>query len=225
MRGSIRLSAISRLGTVWVFTHDSIAVGEDGPTHEPVEHYAALRAIPELLFFRPADANETAWAWRAAVANRHRPSVLSLTRQKVPTLDRSRFAGPEGLVRGAYVLNPEVERPDLLLLATGSEVSLIVDAAGQLTTDGVKVRLVSMPCWELFAEQEPAYRDAVLPPAVHARLGVEAGVALGWERWTGCHGDTLTLDRFGASAPGSRVMKELGYTVDNVVARARALLR
>jgi transketolase len=225
MRGSIRLSAISRVGSIWVFTHDSIGVGEDGPTHQPVEHYAALRAIPELLFFRPADANETAWAWRMAVTNRHRPSVLSLTRQKVPTLDRSRFAGAEGLARGAYVLNPDVDRPDILLLATGSEVGLIVEAARQLAGDGVKVRLVSMPCWELFAEQEPSYRDAVLPPAVEARLAVEAGVPLGWERWTGCHGDVLGLDRFGASAPGPRVMKELGFTVENVLARARALLR
>jgi transketolase len=225
MRGSIRLSAISRLGTVWVFTHDSIGVGEDGPTHEPVEHYAALRAIPDLLFFRPADANETAWAWRTAIANRHRPSVLSLTRQNVPTLDRSRFAGAEGLARGGYVLNPDVDRPDLILLATGSEVGLIVDAARQLAADKVKVRLVSMPCWELFAEQEPSYRDAVLPPAVSARLAVEAGVQLGWERWTGCHGDVLGLDRFGASAPGPLVMKELGFTVENVLARARALLR
>jgi len=225
MRGSIRLSAISRLGTVWVFTHDSIGVGEDGPTHQPVEHYAALRAIPELLFFRPGDANETAWAWRTAIANRHRPSVLALTRQKIPTLDRTKFAGPEGLARGAYVLNPEVERPDLILLSSGSEVSLIVDAAAQLAADGVKVRLVSMPCWELFEEQDPSYRNAVLPPSVRKRLAVEAGVTLGWERWTGLDGATLTLDRFGASAPGPTVMKELGFTVENVVARARALLR
>jgi len=225
MRGSIRLSAISRLGTVWVFTHDSIGVGEDGPTHQPVEHYAALRAIPELLFFRPGDANETAWAWRTAIANRHRPSVLALTRQKIPTLDRTKFAGPEGLARGAYVLNPEVERPDLILLSSGSEVSLIVDAATQLAADGVKVRLVSMPCWELFEEQEPSYRDAVLPPSVRKRLAVEAGVTLGWERFTGLDGDTVTLDRFRASAPGPRVMQELGFTVENVGARARALLR
>jgi transketolase len=225
MRGAIRLSAVARLGSIWVFTHDSIAVGEDGPTHQPVEHYAALRAIPDLLFIRPADANETAWAWHVAIENRHRPTVLALTRQNVPTLDRARLAPADGLRRGAYVLDPSVRDPQLLLLATGSEVHLVVEAAARLAAKGIAARCVSMPCWELFAEQDDAYREAVLPRGVRARLAVEAGVTLGWERWVGLDGDTVTLDRFGASAPGGRVQQELGFTVDHVVARAERLLR
>ncbi|MCW5892461.1 MAG: transketolase [bacterium] len=225
MRGAIRVSSIAKLGTVWVFTHDSIGVGEDGPTHQPVEHYAALRAIPDLLFFRPGDANETAWAWRLAIENRHRPSVLALTRQNVPTLDRARFAPAEGVARGAYVLNPDVADPQLLLLASGSEVGLTVAAARTLAQRGVRVRLVSMPCWELFEEQPAAYRESVLPSSVRARLAVESGVTLGWHRWVGLEGDCLTLDRFGASAPGPRVQAELGFTADHVVERAERLLR
>ncbi len=224
MRPAVRLSAIMRLGSLWVYTHDSIGVGEDGPTHQPVEHFAALRAIPDLLFIRPADANETAWAWRVAIANRRRPTALALTRQNVPTLDRSRYASAEGLTRGAYVLNPGLQSPDLILIATGSEVALIVEAEKRLAELGIKARLVSMPCWELFDEQTAEYRESVLPAAVAARLAVEAGVSLGWHRWTGPQGDTLTLDRYGASAPAARVFKELGFTVDNVVAKARALL-
>ena len=204
MRPAIRLSALSELGTVWVYTHDSIGLGEDGPTHQPVEHYAALRAIPDLLFIRPCDANETVWAWRVAIENRHRPTVLALTRQNVPTLDRGRFASRRGRSsRGAYVLNPEVDRPDLVLLATGSELQLIVAAEKLLAAQGIRARLVSMPCWELFDEQPAAYRDEVLPPTVGPRLAVEAGVSLGWHRWVGPRGDVLALDRFGASAPAT----------------------
>ncbi len=225
MRPAVRLSAISKLGTVWVYTHDSIGVGEDGPTHQPVEHYAALRAIPDLLFFRPGDANETAWAWRLAIENRHRPSVLALTRQNLPTLDRTLFASAENVRRGAYVLNPGVDRPDVLLLATGSEVHLIVEAATLLEQRGLRARLVSMPCWELFLEQPDDYRESVLPAAVTKRVGVEAGVSLGWYRWVGSGGATVTLDRFGASAPGDRVMKELGLTAEHVAKKAEALIR
>jgi transketolase len=224
MRGAVRLSALGGLGTVWVYTHDSIGVGEDGPTHQPVEHYAALRAIPDLLFVRPADANETAWAWRIAIERRTHPTVLALTRQNVPTLDRTRFAPADGVRKGAYVLNPEVERPQVLLLASGSEVHLAVAAETLLAARGIRARLVSMPCWELFEEQPPAYRDAVLPPAVGARLAVEAGVGLGWHRWVGPQGDLVTLDRFGASAPAARVMQEFGFTAEHVADRAARLL-
>jgi transketolase len=225
MRPAIRLSAISKLGTVWVYTHDSIGVGEDGPTHQPVEHYAALRAIPDLLFFRPGDANETAWAWRLAIENRHRPSVLALTRQNLPILDRTVFAPADNVRRGAYVLNPAVDRPDVLLLATGSELHLIVEAAALLEKKGIRARLVSMPCWELFLEQSDDYRESVLPDAIRKRVGVEAGVSLGWSRWVGLDGATVTLDRFGASAPGDRVMRELGFTTEHVVKAAEDLVR
>jgi transketolase len=224
MRPAVRLSAIMKVGSVWVYTHDSVGVGEDGPTHQPVEHYAALRAIPDLLFIRPADANETAWAWRIAIENRHRPTALALTRQNVPTLDRSIYASAEGLTRGAYVLNPGLQSPDLILIATGSEVALIVEAEKKLAEQGISARLVSMPCWELFDEQSAGYRDSVLPAAVTARLAVEAGVSLGWHRWVGPQGGLLTLDRYGASAPAARIFKELGFTVENVVARAKAVL-
>ncbi len=223
MRAAVRLSAIMETGCVWVYTHDSIGLGEDGPTHQAVEHYAALRAIPHLLFIRPADANETTWAWQVAIANRHRPTALALTRQAVPTLDRTHLASAEGLRRGAYVLNPSVTDPNLILMATGSEVQLIVGAEKALTERGHQVRLVSMPCWELFEEQTAEYRESVLPATVTARLAVEAGVAQGWHRWVGDHGATLTQDGYGASAPAPRLFKEFGFTVDNVVAKALAL--
>ena len=227
MRPPVRLSALSRLGSIWVYTHDSVGIGEDGPTHQPVEHFIALRAIPELLFIRPADANETVWAWRVAIGNRNRPTVLALTRQAVPTLDRSVYGSAEGLTRGAYVLNVRSEssrQPDIILIATGSEVQLIVTAEGRLAPRGVKVRLVSMPCGELFEEQTPEYRESVLPSSVTTRLAVEAGRSLGWERWVGPGGAIIALDRYGASAPGDVVMKELGFTADRVVRAAEALL-
>jgi transketolase len=224
MRPSVRLSALTHLPVVWAWTHDSIGLGEDGPTHQPVEHYAALRAIPNLWFIRPADANETAYAWKVALAREDGPVALSLTRQKVPTLDRSELGAASGVEQGAYVLW-ESGDPDLLLIATGSEVALALDAGRKIAAEnGTGVRVVSMPCWELFEEQPQSYRDDVLPPEVRARLSVEAGVAQGWERWVGDNGDSLALDRFGASAPGPTVMAELGYTVDNVVARATSVL-
>jgi transketolase len=227
MRPALRLSALMRIGTIWVFTHDGIGIGEDGPTHQAVEHYMALRAIPDLLFIRPADANETVYAWKVAIENRHRPTALALTRQNVPVLDRSVLAPASGLLRGGYVLNPRSPGsadPELILIATGSEVALIVAAEKVLTERGVRVRLVSLPCWELFEEQPEDYREAVLPKSVRARLAVETGVTLGWERWIGEAGDTVTLDRFGASAPGPVLMKEFGFTVDNVVAKALRLV-
>jgi len=224
MRPAIRLSALSRLGAIWVYTHDSIGLGEDGPTHQAVEHYMALRAIPDLVFIRPADANETAWGWRVAIENRHRPTALALTRQNLPTLDRTRYAPAEGLRRGAYVLNPTLSAPDIVLIATGSEVQHIVAAERRLAEKGVKARLVSMPSWELFAEQAKDYRESVLPAALTRRLSVEAGVTLGWHQWVGERGETIGIDRFGASAPGPTLMKEFGFTAEHVVARALAIL-
>jgi transketolase len=192
-----------------------------------VEHFLALRAIPDLLFIRPGDANETAWAWKIAIRERHRPTAMALTRQNVPTLDRSVYASAEGLTRGAYVLNPRsggAARPDIILIATGSEVQLIVSAEAILSSKGITARLVSMPCWELFEEQSAEYRESVLPRSVTARLAVEMGSSLGWERWTGTDGATVTLDRFGASAPGEVLMKEFGFTTARVVGAAEALL-
>ena len=224
MRPAVRLSALMHVPVVWAWTHDSIGLGEDGPTHQPVEHYAALRAIPNLWFIRPADANETVYAWKLAFDRDDGPVALSLTRQKLPTLDRSELAPASGVERGAYALWESGE-PDLILIATGSEVPLALEAGRKLVAaNGTGVRVVSMPCWELFAEQPQSYRDEVLPPDVRARLSVEAGVAQGWERWVGEQGDSLSLERFGASAPGGTVMKELGFNVDNVVVRATALL-
>jgi transketolase len=225
MRPPIRLAALMRLHVVHVYTHDSIALGEDGPTHQPVEQLANLRAIPNLIVIRPADANETAVAWRVAVETRDRPVVLVLTRQDVPTLDRSRYAAANGLRRGAYVLSDATSgKPEMILLASGSEVGLIVAAAKRLQQQGIAVRCVSMPSWELFEALPQAERDAVLPPSVSARLAVELGVRQGWDRYIGAHGDMLGVERFGASAPFEVLLREYGFTVDNVCARAKALL-
>ncbi|HSS26998.1 MAG TPA: transketolase, partial [Usitatibacter sp.] len=226
MRPAIRLSALMGLHTVQVFTHDSIALGEDGPTHQPVEHLAALRAIPDLTVIRPGDANEAAMAWRVAMESRGHPVALILSRQNLPTLDRTRYASAEGLRRGAYVLlDAKGGKPDLILIATGSEVSLIVGAADKLAADGIAVRCVSMPSWELFEALSQAERDKVLPPSVTARLAVEAGIAQGWERYVGEAGDVLSIERFGASAPGDVMLKEFGFTVDNVCKHAKALVK
>ena len=225
MRPPIRLAALSRLHVVHVFTHDSIALGEDGPTHQPVEQLANLRAIPNVIVLRPADANETAIAWRVAVETRDRPVLLALTRQDVPTLDRTRFAAADGLRRGAYVLSEASNgKPELILIASGSEVGLIVAAAAKLQSQGIAVRCVSMPSWELFDALPQAERDNVLPPGVTSRLAVELGVAQGWHRYVGDRGDVLSVERFGASAPGQVVLREYGFTVDAVCARATALL-
>jgi transketolase len=225
MRPAIRLAALMGLHVVHVFTHDSIALGEDGPTHQPVEQLASLRAIPRLTVIRPADANETAVAWKVAVETRDRPVLLALTRQDVPTLDRSRYASADGLRRGAYVLSDSKNgQPALILIASGSEVGLILAAAERLQGEDIAVRCVSMPSWELFDVQPQAYRDQVLPPNVPARLAVELGVSQGWCHYVGAHGDMLGVERFGASAPADVLLREYGFTVDNVVARARALL-
>jgi transketolase len=217
MRPAVRLSALSRLSSVWAWTHDSVGLGEDGPTHQPVEHYAALRAIPFLWFVRPADATETVGAWKVALEREDGPVALALSRQKLPTLEQSTV---DGVGRGAYVLWESDDAPELILIATGSEVHVALEAAQQLE---VSTRVVSMPCWELFEAQGAEYRDEVLPPDVKARLSVEAGVKLGWKQWVGDEGDSISIEHFGASAPGATVLEKFGYTVDNVVARALAL--
>ena len=225
MRPPIRLAALMCLHVVYVFTHDSLALGEDGPTHQPVEQLANLRAIPNLTVIRPADANETAVAWRVALETRDRPVVLVLTRQDLPTLDRSRYAAADGLRRGAYVLSDAPNgKPELILLASGSEAGLIVAAAERLQTQGIGVRCVSIPSWELFEVLSQAERDVVLPPSIGARLAVELGVRQGWDRFIGAQGDMLGVERFGASAPSEVLLREYGFTVDNVCARAKALL-
>jgi transketolase len=230
MKPAIRLAALSEVQVIYVFTHDSIGLGEDGPTHQPIEQLAGLRAIPHLFVIRPADAHEVREAWRVAILRRHRPTALALTRQKVPLIDRALYASAEGARRGAYVLaeaeaaEGEKTTPRLILIATGSEVSLALEARAALQKDGVPTRVVSMPCIELFEEQAENYRDEVLPPSTRARLAVEAGVRLGWDRYVGPHGDVLCLDRFGGSAPGEVAMRELGFTAENVIKRARALL-
>jgi len=225
LRPALRLAAVSHLGSIWIFTHDSIGVGEDGPTHQPVEQLAALRAIPNLVTLRPADANEVREAWKIAIENRHRPAALVLTRQPVPTLDRSVYAPAAGVRRGAYVLaNLGQGTPQIILMASGSEVALISNAGQRLAEQGVAIRLVSFPSWELFDEQEPAYQEAVLPPEVEARLAVEAGVPQGWHRWVGSRGRVLGIDRYGASAPASTVFEKYGFTVEHVVKMATELL-
>ena len=225
MRPSIRLAALSGLHVVHVFTHDSIAVGEDGPTHQPIEQLAGLRAIPNLTLIRPADANETACAWRVAVETRGRPVLLALSRQDVPTLNRSQLAAADGLRQGAYVLSEASGgKPQLILIASGAEVGLIVAAAERLIGEGIAVRCVSMPSWDLFDAQPPEYRRSVLPPEVPARLAVEAGSPQGWYRYVGDRGEVLGIERFGASAPGETVLREYGFSVDNVCRCAKALL-
>jgi transketolase len=231
MRPAIRLAALSEVQVIYVFTHDSIGLGEDGPTHQPIEHVAALRAIPHLFVIRPADPAEVSEAWRIAILRRHAPTALALTRQKVGVIDRSRFAKADGLRRGGYILadaepivGAEGAAPQLILIATGSEVSLALEAREKLQADGIATRVVSLPCWELFEEQTEDYRDEVLPPGVTARLGIEAGIRQGWDRYVGAQGDVICLDRFGASAPGDVVMRELGFNIENVLNHARALL-
>jgi transketolase len=226
MRPSIRLAALMELGVIYVFTHDSIAVGEDGPTHQPVEHLAALRAIPRLVVIRPGDANETAAAWRVAIETRDRPVALILSRQNVPTLDRSRLAAADGLRKGAYILaDAPGGKPDIVLIGTGSELFLVLAARQKLLERKIDARVVSMPSWELFDEQPKDYRDSVLPSSIRPRLAVEAGLPQGWHRYVGDGGDMLGVERFGASAPGNVVMEKLGFTVEHVVERAITLLK
>jgi transketolase len=230
MKPAIRLAALSEVQVIYVFTHDSIGLGEDGPTHQPIEHLAALRAVPHLYVIRPADPHETREAWRIAIKRREAPTALVLTRQKVPVLDQTKYAPAAGAQRGAYILAEAEDgehkkaTPALILLATGSEVSLALEAREALQQEGTPTRVVSMPCWELFEEQSKEYRAEVLPPTVTARLSIEAGARLGWDRYVGSQGDCISIDRFGASAPGDVVLKELGFNVENVLNHARGLL-
>ncbi len=225
MRPAVRLSALAHYPSIWVYTHDSIGLGEDGPTHQPVEHLAALRAIPNLAVIRPADANEVAQAWKVAVSRRHAPTALVLTRQALPILDRTIYAPADGLLRGAYVLADMGDAdPELILMATGSEVSLIIDAGARLASEGLNVRLVSFPCWELFEDQDEDYRQRVLPPHIKNRLSVEAAVSQGWERWVGDQGGSISVEQFGASAPYKVIFEHYGLTVENIIAKARQLI-
>jgi transketolase len=224
-RPAIRLSAIMEIPTIHVFTHDSIGVGEDGPTHQPVEQLPSLRAIPGLITIRPADANEVVEAWRVIMRLQHQPAILVLSRQPMPTLDRRRYAAANGLAKGAYILaDAEGGKPDLILIGTGSEVALCIGAATHLAAEGVAVRVVSMPSWELFEQQNQAYRDSVLPPEVTARVSVEQAATFGWERYVGQNGAMIGMARFGASAPLKELQKKFGFTVDHVVEVARKLL-
>jgi transketolase len=226
MRGSVRLAALSGLHVVYVWTHDSVGLGEDGPTHQPVEHYAALRAIPNLWFVRPGDGNETAAAWALAVERQDGPIALALTRQKLPTLPGTAERARTGVARGGYVLREASGgTPAVILIGTGSELQLAFAAAEGLERDGIPARVVSLPCWELFEAQEPAYRDSVLPPAVRKRVSVEVGVPLGWERWVGDEGAVIGLDHFGASAPAGTIFEQLGFTAERVTDVARRVVR
>ena len=225
MRGAIRLSALSHLQTIWVMTHDSIGLGEDGPTHQPVEHLASLRAIPNLVVIRPADANETAEAWRVAINRKHGPTLIALTRQAVPTYDRNKYAKSSQLEKGAYVLaDLGVGEPEIILMASGSEVSLVMAAGQRMADEGVSVRVVSFPSWELFNSTTPEYRNSVLPAATTKRLAVEMGVSQGWEKWVGDEGVIISMDTFGASAPYKQLMEKFGFTVENIYSIAIKLL-
>lgn len=225
MRGALRISALSAFKSIWVFTHDSIGLGEDGPTHQPVEHALALRAMPNMTVIRPCDANEVAQAWRVAINNQEGPTSLLLSRQGVPTLSRDKFASAEGLQKGAYVLaDLGTGEPEIILMATGSEVSLIVEAGQQLEAKGHAVRLVSFPSWELFSKQDAAYQDAVLLPHINVRISVEAGVTMGWERWVGPFGKSIGVDRFGSSAPYKTIYQNFGLTVEKIVEESLRLV-
>ncbi len=225
MRPAVRLSALSHYPSIWVYTHDSVGVGEDGPTHQPIEHVGSLRMIPNLVTIRPADANETAQAWRVAIQH-NGPVALVLSRQNLPTIDRDVYAGAEELAKGAYVLADfGNEDPELILMASGSEVDLVLRAGANLAAEGVNLRVVSFPSWELFAAQDKDYQEMVLPPQVTKRLAVEAGVSFGWQRWVGDKGAVIGIDKFGASAPGDLVMEKYGFTVANVIEKALDLLK
>ncbi len=224
-RPGIRLSALMELPVIHLFTHDSIGLGEDGPTHQPIEQIASLRAIPHLDVVRPADANETAEAWKLAIDRTHNPVALVLTRQNVPVLDRTKYAPASGVQQGGYVLADCEGEPELILIATGSEVSLAVFAHEQLLAEGVQSRVVSLPCWELFERQDRAYRDSVLPPAVKKRMAIEEAATLGWERYVGDEGMILGMHSFGQSAPFKDVEAEFGFTPDQIAAKAKEALR
>jgi transketolase len=225
MRPSIRLAALMKTHVTYVFTHDSIGLGEDGPTHQPVGHLTSLRAMPHIAVIRPADANETAEAWKSAITDRERPHALILSRQKLPVIDRKKYASAEGLARGGYILSDSKGIPDIILLSSGSEIHPTLNAAEKLRTDGLKVRVVNMACFEFFESQPASYKKKILPPEVEARLAVEAGATLSWYKYIGLKGDVIGIDRFGASAPAKVLFEKFGITPDNIVARAKKLLK
>ena len=225
MRGAIRISALAHLHVIWVMTHDSIGLGEDGPTHQPVEQLAALRAIPNLVVIRPADANETSMAWRVAIERREGPTLIALTRQAVPTLDRQKFSSADGLLKGAYVLADLGKGdPELIMMASGSEVNLIVSAAEKLAAEGHAVRVVSFPSWELFKAMDETYQKTIFPERIKLRLAVEMGVGMGWEKFTGDQGVIISIEKFGSSAPYKTLMEQYGFTIENILSNARKLI-
>ena len=225
MRPPIRLAALMDIPCIFIYTHDSIGLGEDGPTHQPIEQLMSLRAIPRLLVFRPADANEVAETWRTIMPIMHQPVLMAFTRQGVPTFDRTKYASAAGVAKGAYVMaDAEGGKPEFILMGTGSEVQLCVGAYEKLTAEGVKVRVVSMPCWELFEKQSSEYKLQVLPPEVRARVAVEAGTSLGWKEYIGNDGIVVARNDFGASAPIKDLLKEFGFTVENVIAKAKEVM-
>jgi transketolase len=219
MRGAVRLSALMNIPVTYVWSHDSIGLGEDGPTHQPVEHIAALRAIPNLDVIRPADANETVAAWREII-QRNRPAGILLSRQNLPVIDRGRYASTSGVARGAYALNA-IENPDVILIATGSEVSITLQAAELLSKEGIKARVISAPCLEWFISQDASYRNSILPPTVKARVSIEAGIAQGWREFIGDYGVAVSLEHFGASASAGVLFKEFGFTPEKIAAAAK----
>ena len=225
MRPAIRLAALMKLHVIYIFTHDSIGLGEDGPTHQPVEHVSSLRAVPGLTVIRPADANETAEAWKTAAMHKHGPVAIILTRQKVPIIDRSKFSEAIGLRRGAYILADSDGKPEIIFIATGSEIHLALLTYERLLNEGIKVRIVSMPSWELFEQQSEDYRKEVLPPDITARISIEAGSTHGWHKYIGLYGEAIGIDHFGASAPGEMLLKEFGFTSENIVSKAKKLLQ
>jgi transketolase len=221
MRPSIRLASLSGVRPIYVFTHDSVGLGEDGPTHQPIEHLASLRAIPKVVVIRPADANETIQAWKAAIEHKGSPVALALTRQKIPVLDRTKMGSAENLSKGAYVLIDSEGKPEVIIMASGSEVSLAIEAYNVLQNEGIKARVVSFPSWELFEVQSDEYKESVLPKSIKARVSVEAGVKQGWEKYLGDYGEAISIEKFGASAPYEIIFKEYGFTKEAIVKKAK----
>jgi transketolase len=224
MRPPIRLAAIMKIRPIFVYTHDSIGLGEDGTTHQPIEQLASLRSIPSITVIRPADANESAQAWRVAIEHKDGPVVLVFTRQGLPIIDQDKYGKASELEKGAYILSEASKTPELILMATGSEVTLIMQAQAKLEEEGISTRVVSMPSWELFEKQSAAYKEKVLPKAIKKRLAVEMASPMGWHKYTTDEGDTVTMHGFGESAPAEELYKEFGFTVENVVNKAKALL-
>jgi transketolase len=224
MRPSIRLASLSGVRPIYVFTHDSVGLGEDGPTHQPIEHLASLRAIPKVIVIRPADANETVEAWKVAIEHNESPVALALTRQKIPVLDRTKFASADNLSKGAYILNQSEKNPEVILMASGSEVSLVVEAFKILQSEGIKSRVVSFPSWELFELQSDEYKESVFPSSVKARISMEAGVKQGWEKYLGEYGESISIEKYGASAPYEIIFKEYGFTVNAIVESVKRVL-